>query len=103
MNTSVKELLTTTPETLASRQHKALLAETTDTFGRLVSCLARGDYKAATDMLANSPAGDGHGCDNSCIDFSHLLEPACQGCSADIGDVIARLEALSKHIPKAGK
>lgn len=98
MNTTIKELLTTTPETLAQRQHKALLQETKATLGRLISCLDKGDYKAAADMLANSPAGDGHGCDNSCISFDHVLEPACQGCAADIGDVISRLESLSKHI-----
>lgn len=100
MNTTTKDLLKTTPETLAARQHKALLQETKATLGRLISCLDKGDYAGAREYLASSPAGDGHGCDNSCINFDHVLEGS-DGCFADIGDVIDRLEALSKHLTGA--
>ena len=100
MELTVRELLSTKPETLAEKQYKVLLQETKATLAQLIFLLDRGDFSTAGRMLANSPAGDGNGCDNLCINFGHLLDPACDGCAADIGDVIARLEELSKLMAK---
>lgn len=102
MTMDVKQLLSTTPETLAERQHAALLLETKRTLSLLMSHLDKGDYQAAVAMLENSPAGDGHGCDNACINFSHVMDANNSGCFTDIGDVIDRLQSLAQHLPKKG-
>lgn len=91
----IKKLLATTPETLAMRQREALLKEVQSTFSKLVTHLQKGEFDKAQTMLFDSPAGDGHGCANVCVSFDHVFD-GVGGCSADIGDVIARLEALEK-------
>ncbi len=92
----IKKLLATTPETLAMRQREALLKEVQSTFSKLVTHLQKGEFDKAQTMLFDSPAGDGHGCANVCVSFDHVFDGDFAFSSADIGDVIARLEALEK-------
>ena len=99
MSIDLKKLLSTTPETLAERQHEALLREVQSTFSRIVNHLQKGEFDQANAMLGDSPAGDGHGCDNRCIKFDHVLDPV-PGCFTDIGEVIAKLETLVKFKAK---
>jgi len=90
----IKKLLETTPETLAARQREALLREVQSTFSKLVTHLQKKEWDKAEAMLAGSPAGDGMGCDNMCVNFNHVMDSSVQGCFTDIGDIVARLRTL---------
>lgn len=103
MTLNIKQLLSTTPETLAEQQREALLREVQSTFSRLVTHLQKDEFQHATGMLGTSPAGDGYGCDNRCVNFDHVMERIDRACFADIGDVIDKLKSLSAHAPKATK
>lgn len=98
----IKKLLSTTPETLALEQYDALRQAVVSRLGTLGGLVQRGAMDEAGEMLMSSPSGDGHGCDNSCIDFSDVLDRGEQGCSTDIGDVLDRLASLKKVIDRDG-
>lgn len=102
MTMDLKKLLSTTPETLAQQQREALLREVESTFGRLVGYMKKGELDKAREMLGDSPAGDGHGCDNVCVSFNHVIDPP-MGCFSDIGDILHRLAALSVYEGKVRK
>jgi len=93
----LRELLKTTPETLAQQQYDALRKAASSLLGKLAGHIDRGELGAAETMLFDSPAGDGHGCDNTCIDCSELLGDDGSGCTADIGGVVGKLAEL-QHI-----
>ncbi len=97
----LKKLLETTPETLAQQQYGMLTQAVVSRLGTLQGHIARGELVAAQSMLFNSPAGDDHGWDNACVEFTDLLavkgyENTDRG--VDISDVIDRLAALQKII-----
>ncbi len=93
----LKKLLSTTPETLAREQYDALTAAVVSRLGKLAGRVQRGELEEASAVLFNSPAGDGHGCENACIDFSEMLERCgVDGCTTDIGDVLGKLHDLKR-------
>lgn len=100
MTVTTKELLATTPETLATQQRAAIISEVQATFSRLISHLEKGEFDQAQHMLACSPSGDGHGYDNMCISFDHMIDAAPNCGFTDIGDIIQRLRELAPHVRK---
>jgi hypothetical protein len=90
----ISELLATTPETLAEKQLAALRKAVVSRLAKLCEHISNGNWQAATELCAASPAGDGHGCDNLCVDFTAVLGPCNSGCPRDIGDVLGRMEQL---------
>lgn len=97
------ELMKTTPESLAATQLAALRKAVVSRLGKLAGHIESGRWSEAREMLANSPAGDGHGCDNLTIDFSDMLARVDPGCATDIGDVIDRLEHLTALVSPTAK
>lgn len=95
MTFDIKKLLSTTPETLAEQQREALIVAVQQTFSKFVSHLQKRDFASAEAMLADSPSGDGHGCDNRCLSFDHVMDSPAPGCFTDIGDILDRLKSLS--------
>lgn len=97
----LKQLLATTPETLAQQQYDALRKAAASLLGKLAGHIERGEISSAQAMLMTSLAGDVHGCDNQCINFDVLLDRRDEGCHSDIGTVLARLENLWNIIGKS--
>lgn len=85
---NLRELLDSTPETLAEMQHKALKQFV---IGKLESIIndIKAEHYYIEDKLFYSPAGDGYGCDNHCIDFS-------ESGFDDIKEVVTRLRYLKQ-------
>jgi hypothetical protein len=98
MKMDLKKLLQTTPESLALEQYNALLEATVKLLGRLQGHIQRGELEQAGGMLFDSPAGDGHGWDNTCISFGDLLPADGTDRGIDIGDVLNRLRAIKRTI-----
>lgn len=88
-NTTIAELMSTTPANLAKRQKDALTEFVCDRLETIVMMIRCGEYSAVKSMLQNSPSGDGMGEDNAYINFSD------SGCGQDIGDMIHVLERLA--------
>lgn len=89
----IKEILSFRPETLATKQHEALkkyVIEKIKSFNQLIN---DEKYDEALKLLADSPAGDDHGCDNEYLDFSETGEE-------DIGRILRRLEELKGQSKK---
>lgn len=88
------QLLQTTPETLAAQQYRALKDHVINKLRTVINHIEKKEYSQIEKLLGESPAGDGHGCNNSYIDFS---DTGCgtpeNGC--DIGDVLDRLRQLN--------
>lgn len=100
------ELLQTSPETLAEAQRKALTTHVCARLGQMIEHIRRGEYDAAREMTFDSPAGDGMGMDNTCIDFTPEGLGKKDGWDKDgpwdIGNILGRLESLTEVIT-AGK
>lgn len=88
----IKEMLSLKPENLAAQQHEALkqyVVQKIKDFNQLINSEK---YEEALNLLANSPAGDGYGCDNEYLDFSETG-------SEDIGCILRKLKSL-QHMSK---
>lgn len=86
----LQELMSTQPEELAEKQHKHLKDHVIGTLKKAVMLIEDENYSEIDNMLFHSPAGDGYGFDNDCIDFriSGVSEPM------DIGEVTDWLKKL---------
>lgn len=90
---NLHELMSTTPESLAEKQRNALEAHI---IRRLTLAIEHVKSRKYTDLKAltfSSPAGDGYGMDNDCIDFA--WDP--KDC-ADILQAYNRLEQLDNLV-----
>jgi replication-associated recombination protein RarA len=90
MNTA--EVLALTPESLASKQYAILQKHLVDRLKEVARLVGEKKWMQVESLLFFSPAGDGMGCDNSCISFLD------SGAGEDISDVIRRLQELDKII-----
>ncbi len=95
---NLKELMKTTPETLAATQRKALLDHVKVVLKDFYEALEAGDFAAARSALFDSPSRDGHGRDDACIDFAYDGEGPFGA-----GDVVCALERLAAIVPGASK
>lgn len=86
------QLLKTTPESLAKEQHDALKAHVLATLDEFRARIDAENYKGAEMLTYNSPAGDGWGSDDTCINFSY----DGTNDTADLGAVLERLKALKE-------
>ena len=85
----IKELMETTPENLAKKQHEALTKFLAERLETLAFAVRDRQYTKIENLLNFSPAGDGHGCDNYYIKMEECgLE--------DIGEVVDRLKSLAQ-------
>jgi len=98
----LKTLLDTRPENLAEAQHKALRAHVAATLNIIRERVLDGRYDLVREMLFDSPAGDGMGSDNVCINFDYTGDKRAE--PLDISMVLDRLEQLRNlTLPKKGK
>jgi len=88
------QLLATSPQNLAFVQFTALKVHAIQRFKLINELLAKDDFAALEQMLAHSPAGDGHGSDNQVIDFSDTGLGDHLGGPTDFGNVVAKLKDL---------
>jgi len=89
----MKDLMSTTPESLAAAQHKALEEFVRDKLEYMLHLIKTREYPRAKNLLGLSPAGDGTGCDNHYICFADIL-----GEGADMETVLTRLATLEAII-----
>ena len=91
----IKELLNTRPEQLAEKQFVALKGYSIGMLKSVVKLLETEQFDEARKYLAESPAGDGYGLDNSYIDFNFIGNGG-----DDISEVIDKLEQLKSLMKK---
>lgn len=84
------ELLETTPENLAMRQRDALIDHAVSILDTIRERIRSGCFDL-DDMLFHSPAGDGYGENNDCINFNFTGVP---GAVMDIRELVGRLRSL---------
>lgn len=98
----LKKLLQTTPESLALEQYNALTEAVIKRLGQVQGHIQRGELDKLSDFLFDSPAGDGHGWDNTCIAFTDLMTAGNEDTDrgTDIGDVVSRLQKLQSIIQR---
>lgn len=92
MSLTLEELMDTRVDDLAKRQHDALKQHTLAILDKATKAIMREDYNAAIGMLFVSPAGDGYGLDNQCINFSFKSGDHI----TDFGEIVITLTALKK-------
>lgn len=94
----LKDLLATKPDELAAKQEKELATYAAKKLRMIADHLEAGRYDQVREHLADSPAGDDHGCDNTYITFAELgIDPDRYGNdNGDIGSVVSKLEELKK-------
>lgn len=90
-------LLQMTPETLALSQHQALKEHTVRVLTETAAAIAAEQYDTVGQRLFFSPAGDGNGVDNYCIDFGWA------GAGTDMGKTVDRLIELKALAEKTTK
>jgi hypothetical protein len=88
---SLKDLLKTTPETLAKLQTEALKQHMLKTLNRVIYLINEGNWNLLEDMCQWSPAGDGMGTDHHFIDFN-WDDGADDG--VDIIEVIQKIRSI---------
>ena len=91
---NAKQLLETTPETLAQKQLQAVNDVVLAKLDRIKDLIIARKYQKVRDLLGSSPAGDGHGCDNEYIRFDEELGNNVD----DMADVCDLMERLNKTI-----
>ena len=94
------KLMTTTPESLAKLQHDTLKAHFLDVLKSIQDAIQHEEYNEEDLPLFNSPAGDGWGLDNVCIDFSY----AGHSDPIDIQEALTmlrKLRAIAKGVDKS--
>lgn len=69
INTSVKQLLEINADNLKQRQFEALKQHGIDLLLHIVDLLRKNDFEGIRKFTFYSPAGDGMGSDNNCLDF----------------------------------
>lgn len=90
---ALRELMELKPESLAERQEAALAEFAAQRLENIAKLIREKSYGDVENLLSNSPAGDGHGCDNSYICFADVV-PDISGNGADLGTVIFELKRL---------
>lgn len=93
---NINELLRTRPENLASKQEEVLNEAVVDRLRLIADLIEKRKYSDVEKYLFDSPAGDGYGLDNTAISFTDIYDPSCQGLDSDIGDMIEKLNELSR-------
>jgi hypothetical protein len=96
----LSELLDTSPETLAIAQKKALSAHVCARLSQIMDAIHQGRYDEVRKLTFESPAGDGMGSDNTCIDFApaQITKHGAYPDVWDIGVVLAKLQQLDEVI-----
>jgi len=97
---TLKQLMAATPESIAKIQYDALQAHVLQVLNKIETAVMDADYESVWAATFSSPAGDGHGMDNSCINFTYIEG---EGDVMDIGDACNRLEELRKLAYMEGK
>lgn len=94
----LSKLMETSPEKLAELQYNELKAFAIKILENVLGHLKQEHFEIIrNEYLFDSPAGDGYGSDNECINFTYNRE---QIGDLDIGDIIDELEGLKKTINK---
>lgn len=88
---TLKQLMAATPESIAKLQYEALQVHVLQVLNRIETAVMAADYESVWAATFLSPARDGYGMDNSCINFTYIEG---EGNVMDIGDVCNRLEEL---------
>jgi len=84
----LSELMTTTPQNLAERQLEALSAHAIGILKALIESIKVKNFKDVP-LTFFSPAGDGYGRDNYCINFAYNKDE-----TMDIAELMEKLELL---------
>jgi hypothetical protein len=90
----LKDLMNTSPETLAKKQYEELKSHTLNVFNRIIQLILGDNLNSIEEFLFDSPAGDDYGLDNRCINFSYNNKVM------DIGDILDQLNNLKKIMNK---
>ena len=94
---TINKLLELTPENLANEQFSALQKHAVKRLTEIANLIKEGKVDKVYAYTFYSPAGDDHGLDNQCINFSEDTKQ-----DMDIGDVLETLIRL-KTISSGGK
>lgn len=95
------DLLKTTPETLASEQHKALKCHVVERLETVLQAIRDENYKYIGKLTSNSPAGDGYGNDNNFIEFG--FDSSASMDISEAVDLLMSLKTISENKPKNKK
>lgn len=95
---NLKELMSTTPESLAKLQIKELKDFTIKKLRNIATLIQDGKFDEVKDYLKFSPDGDGYGTDKYFINFDYDNSNAGEG--TDLSEIIDRLKNLDKIISK---
>lgn len=95
----LKQLLETTPESMAQVQHDALKTHVLFKLDAVRQLISKEGYLKVDAYTFLSPAGGGYGMDNACINFAPdgVDEPM------DIDDAMGRLQTLKTIIQGTAK
>jgi hypothetical protein len=95
----LKTIMNTTPEALAKLQYKELKSFVLERLNEIVQLIKDDKYEKLDEFLFNSPAGDGYGMDNMCINFSYdALENR-----VDISEIVEKLTYLKSIMNRKSK
>lgn len=88
----LKDLMETTPETLAARQRDALIEHVVARLDAVRDGIKKGSFSSVYEILFDSPAGDGYGSDNRCINFDYS---GSDHGVLDIGEIVNEIDRLN--------
>ena len=92
---NLKQIMEVNPITLAELQHKELKKHALSVLDGVRSLIENEKYDEIEKLLFYSPAGDGYGSDNNCINFDYGVN-GNEG--MDIEEVVDRLQSLKKQV-----
>lgn len=95
MNKELEATMKINVNNLAETQHAALKQHVYNVLELVRQAVEREDYQLVIDSLTfDSPAGDGYGTDNNCINFAYAKDNAC----VDITEILNKMLALKSNI-----
>lgn len=92
----LKELMQTSVENLAEKQHDKLKQHVLNIINKLELYIDNEQYDKVEDMTFSSPAGDGYGLDNNCINFDYGNKNQYREGILDIMEVVEDLQNLKE-------
>jgi hypothetical protein len=85
----IQKIMGLSVQNLAKEQHTALKGHVVKVIKSVLKIIEDEKYEEVGNFLADSPSGDGYGCDNSYVDFSYEKNTCL-----DIEEVVAKLISL---------
>ena len=90
-NIELKELMLTSPSSLAEVQLKSLKAHVIAVLKSAIKDINENRFIANSIPISHSPAGDGYGCENNFIDFGYDVN------EMDISEALCELDRLKNQ------